>query len=371
MKIEIIQLLRGIAALLVVLLHFQPILRNEWPQAAELMSHGQIGVDIFFVVSGFVIYTSTANAKSRVASSFLIRRFFRVVIPAWAAMFLLACVIPPYLKDLFFGVLFMPPMNSHPPSYGYNFLLVTWTLTYELIFYFIFAVALSTKIGRQYRGIFTTTLIVGAMLFVQTITGKYTIDAATAATVPDVGYLPIQLVSLLGNPLFLEFVVGLGLAWMYENKLLLAYRRWILVLCILTAPTIIAFHYQDGNGLARSGFLACVIVTFALITQVYFYQLEKKELTNLLAFGVFFGEISYSLYLVHPIIRTVVTSSSAFMPLRNAGGPALTFALLVSCTLVASYLFYRFIEVPAQRHGKRYAGLMTPSANSVEALSPR
>lgn len=382
-RLEIIQFLRGIAALLVVLLHFQPILRSEWPALAGAMGHGHIGVDIFFILSGIVIYVSTEDSRNRSAHRFLIRRFFRVVAPAWAAMLLLAVIQPPFLKALLLSVLFIPLQNGHPPSYGYSFLIVAWTLTYELIFYLIFAGALSFKFGREHRGWVAGSMVLATVISVQMLAGVYTLDAESAGLLPEHKYFPVQIISLLGNPLFLEFVIGLGLAYLYQRGAFTwigRYRYGLLGLGGAACILILAFQYRDGNGLTNSGLLATVIVVCALAMQSL---IDTGSRTYQRRFGLMLaqrlGDISYSLYLVHPIVRTGLLSLPVFAPITEQLYPIPKFLLLLLLTFIISALFYRLIEIPSQQLGKWFADLSMRSwigsgpcqSSSLGAAAPR
>jgi len=357
-RIHIIQMLRGLAAVLVVLYHFRESLISDWPKIAQILSHGQIGVDIFFIISGFVIYHSTENQNNRKAGSFLIRRFFRVIVPAWIAMLLLIFIKPPYIKDLILSILFIPLKNSPPPSYGYNFLIVTWTLTYELIFYLIFSFAISFEFGRKNRGKLTCFLIISMIISIQTLTGTYTLDANATAPFNETKYFPMQLFSLLGNPLLLMFVIGIGLAHIYNQRIFSLTKNWqygFLVVNLTITLSIIYFQYQDGHGLTNSGLLACLIVINALAIQSSIDsrpQLSTNRISNTL---IYIGELSFSLYLIHPIVRSATMGSPAKQFLVKNIGDTWIFFMMLATSLVVSYIFYNVIEIPAQNYGKKLA----------------
>lgn len=355
-KISILQILRGFAAILVVLFHFREMLIDEWPQIAQSMAHGQIGVDIFFIISGFVIYLSTKNENNRKAGSFIIRRFFRVAVPAWAAMILFLCIKPPYLNDFLLSVLFIPLKNNNPPGYGYNFLIVAWTLTYELVFYAIFSITISCNAGRKNRGALTCFFILVMVGTIQTATGIYTIDADAAGLFADQKFFPMQIISLLGNPLFFMFIVGISLAFIYEKNIFIKFHNWphaFLIISIILIIVTIKFQYRDGHGFTNSGLLACWIVFGALIIQSL---VEKSTiLTRNKAINIFIytGELSFSLYLIHPIIRsiTMTTPIKNFL-IENIGKTSIFFSMLIA-SFIASYFFYNFVEIPAQNYGKK------------------
>lgn len=357
-KLQVIQVLRGISALLVVLYHVREPFLDDWPKLSAAMSHGEIGVDIFFLISGIVIYISTQEQRARNAATFLVRRLFRVVIPAWAAMILMACVRPPRIIDALLGAAFIPLENGHPPGYGFSFLIVAWTLTYELIFYSIFSLALTTQIGRRHRASVTSIIILAMVATVQSLTGHLTVDATQAGLFPSSKLFPMQVLSLLGNPLFLEFVLGLVLAALYQRHIFHRLRHWrpffgLALICL--ASMTVGFQYHDGDGLTNGGLLAFWIVIGALTLQSHLDTMDNN--TNVYWHDIpeSLGNISYSLYLTHPIIKLTFLSIGLRQMMVSSLGSLATFVLILLAALGAAHVFYRKIEVPAQRYGKTVA----------------
>lgn len=81
-KIYFIEVLRGIAPLLVVGYHAAGPLVNAYASfpmlGLDIFRNGNIGVDIFFMISGFIICYATQKVETRPLLSFVIRRFFRI-----------------------------------------------------------------------------------------------------------------------------------------------------------------------------------------------------------------------------------------------------------------------------------------------------
>ena len=134
-SIQSVQALRALAALLVVFEH------------VDMAKVGAFGVDIFFVISGFVIaYVSRTDTPAR----FMLKRLFRIIPLYWSAtvlVFLVACLAPWALKsttndlgDLIKSLLFIPYMKDSGAVQPVLFL--GWTLNYEMFFYAIFAVSM-------------------------------------------------------------------------------------------------------------------------------------------------------------------------------------------------------------------------------------
>lgn len=325
-KPEIIQALRGIAALSVVAYHFREYLKKVSQNVSEQLQYGYLGVDIFFVISGFIIYVSTQKNTSRNAYSFLVRRFFRVVPPAWVAMVLMAIAKPPYLSGLLYGMFFLPRANATPPFYGYNFLIVTWTLTYELIFYMIFSFVLCFRVGQKFRGLITCILII----------------------------------SLLGNPIMLEFGVGIFFGWLYvtDSFNLSLKALFGLLLISLAILTYLAMHnYGSGHGMTHGGMLALFVIFICLILQELLFKLSKPQSIIYIFYMPMsaVGEISYSLYLTHPIVKSVFQRLGWNETTDEANTQLTIFCLAMVCCFALAVCFYRWVELPTWRMGRSLA----------------
>jgi exopolysaccharide production protein ExoZ len=370
MKLEFIQCLRGIAALMVVFFHFSEFIEPAIPGSVAFFSHGRLGVDIFFVISGFIIYLSTEQDAARNGAVFLARRLCRVVLPAWAAMFLSVLVMPPYFRDLVMGLFFIPLQNTIPPTFGYSFLIVAWTLTYELVFYGVFALVLCTKTGRKHRGLTSAGALFGLVAVIQTLTYTFTLDAQNGPVVQlNAGYFPVQLISLLGNPILFEFVVGIIFGWAYLAGF---FNRISPIAATVTGALIIflvlKFQFRPGHGLSCGGLLATVLVMYVLAMQAEWDRIQQAGTTQkvwkwLAVPVILLGDISYSMYLVHPSVKSLLNKTIS-------GGNQLSiitnwnFPIALAATLVLSIFFYRWIELPAQRFGRFVASRAVAINNS-------
>jgi exopolysaccharide production protein ExoZ len=363
MKLEFVQCLRGVAALMVVFFHFSIFLEPIVPGSVALFSNGTLGVDIFFVVSGFIIYISTEPIAARNGAVFLARRLCRVVIPAWAAMFLSVLVMPPLFKDLVFGLFFIPLKNAAPPSFGYSFLIVAWTLTYELVFYGMFALVLCHAKGRRHRGLAAAGALIGVVAIVQVLTRTVTLDAQAGPIVQLTSVLPIQLLSLLGNPILLEFVVGIFLGWAYLGGYFNRVSLWVATPATVFAVfLVLKFQFRPGHGLSCSGLFAALLVVYVLAMQAMWDRRRQESKSSqswpLVLPVIFLGDISYSLYLLHPSVKALLIKTGE----NGAGLSAFTnwkFAIALVVTFLLSMIFYLGVELPAQRFGRFIASRST------------
>lgn len=140
-----LQMLRGVAATLVVLFHLQAaaVAEGHDPGLLRWFHGGEAGVDVFFVLSGFVIFHAVQGRRDRGAGWFLRQRFWRIVPPYWAALGLTLLAMA--------GLAILRGDWSEWPAAGRiavsalllplpdQVMAVAWTLTVEGMFYLLFA----------------------------------------------------------------------------------------------------------------------------------------------------------------------------------------------------------------------------------------
>ncbi|MES2036146.1 MAG: acyltransferase [Pseudomonadota bacterium] len=192
-----IQHLRGLAALSVALFH-----ACQWSQLP--FSIGAAGVDVFFVISGFVMWTVTAGRATRPAD-FVKRRLTRVAPLYWLVTLVLvagALVAPqrfpevqPTVRHVLLSLLFVQHYN--PVGLPFPVLPPGWTLNYEAVFYLVFAACLWLPERRRLAALTV---------------------ALTALALAGFAWPPAYVMLL--NPMFLEFLAGVWLAWIVQQKLL-------------------------------------------------------------------------------------------------------------------------------------------------------
>lgn len=356
-QLDALQALRGVAALSVVLMHFKEWMAGFAPGLAAVARYGYVGVDIFFLISGFIIFHTTRGPQARHAGSFLVRRLCRVVLPAWAAMALLALIKPPYLIDLVRGLAFLPRETGHPPFFGHAFLIVAWTLSYELVFYVMFALTLLLPWSRDRRGWACAILLVLVMLAGQVVAGHLTLDATQtlpvgrATTVDQFSFWP--LLTMMSSPMLMEFVVGLGLAAAYGwhgGLPFMARGAAIATIGVTLAVLGSIWPGLEGHGPNRAGLFALGVVLFTLGIQARLTHERGAERQRWFTVLVWLGGCSYSLYLFHPLLKVLMQPLAS----RCAGASLalLTVVALVACVLLAT-LMHRWVELPAQALGKR------------------
>ncbi|GJD81814.1 acyltransferase family protein [Methylobacterium gregans] len=340
MRLDGIQVLRAAAALMVVLHHLQHELAALGLGADGLARlPGWAGVDVFFVISGFIIVHATGPAYDGPGGRrrFLAHRVARVVPLYWLvtlAYLAVALVLPRSLGDagaaagdpayLAASFLFWPaarPDGSLQPLYGLG-----WTLNYEMLFYAVFALCLGR--GRRATVAWTGAALAGLVLF-----GR--LAAPESA--------PLRFWS---DPIVLEFLFGAAIGLVRAAGFRLgAPVRAALALGGIAGLALIGSAEVAGLGRPLLAGLpaACLVAALALgKPSPRSSPLWVVPLSRL-------GDASYALYLVHPFclrgVREGLVRSGLAGPLGNWG----VGTLMLTASVAAAVLTYRLIERPATR----------------------
>lgn len=292
-----IQLLRAVAAYLVVIYHTQPHLNNLLPRPFE--THiGAVGVDIFFVISGCIIVLAV-HGKQISPTEFWTNRIIRIVPLYWLAT--IAMILPTFIGfnpsglhdwdigDLLSSLFFIP--NVRLDGVAEPILSPGWTLIYEMFFYFLFGALL--LVGNRLWSV----VILSAVFVFLSIVGWSVQPLSFGASY----YL---------NPITLEFSAGciLGLIYTRTNLLHLRQPRIFAIILLSTAITVIILSdiYYVGLFASAPAFrLICFgIPAVAIVSAMLIF--EKAGTACKSEFLLAQGAASYSIYLFHPLILHVV-----------------------------------------------------------------
>lgn len=299
-KIEIVQLLRGIAALLVCFFHMKGILNYDGNQVGHfLFGSGSIGVPLFFMISGFIMVVTTQNSTPTLSyvKTYYLKRAIRIL-PLYYFLTLIMIIglgeftfFLDHFKEMLSGIFFFPTYLNHVgPSYGMPPLEVGWSLNYEVFFYIILGV--SIFFGR-YRWIALIALMVILVYVVPAVTNGGVMSMLSGCY----GYAFVYF-NLITNPVILFFVVGvlIGLFYLSDYKIeSLAWSRFLVAVAVVLF-VLTYFGVVKLPGSYYSTMLVCGFLLFTLLLR------NKVKPFDLPTPFVFLGDISYSLYLVHPLV---------------------------------------------------------------------
>ncbi|MGB3457099.1 MAG: acyltransferase [Litorimonas sp.] len=340
-RLDWVQALRGLAALLVLVSHLAQIEARSvasplLPPSAEW---GKMGVDLFFVISGFIMVYVTRDwqgASGRRVPEFLFARASRIYPLYWivSAALLGVWLVRP---DLVFSSSPNEPqlLNSVllVPAYAYPMLEVGWTLVYEMMFYILFALLLILPARLRVMGLLAWAAIVA--------TG-YIAGAQSGSA----------LLFHLFSPLVLEFIAGALCGFVFLR--VEGTRRLGLGLAVAGLAGLLLWFgiggtFEDqGPRVWRLTLPGCALVLGAAWLDRHGMAAPRL--------AVQLGDWSYSLYLTHLLSLALIGKLWVLAGL--SGAPTLVF--LGTATLIAvgvAALTYRWIEVPliARARGARQA----------------
>ncbi|UWZ86141.1 acyltransferase family protein [Occallatibacter riparius] len=325
-----LQYLRAIAAIGVVLVHASTTLQGR-EGGLPLFRAGSYGVDLFFVISGFVMFYTTAE-KPITPGRFLVRRCIRVV-PIYFLLttfgFALALLAPrltnlfsasprDYLRSIFFIPYFNPAFNDIRPEVQQG-----WTLNYEMFFYAVFASCLWLK--ERHRLIVCTSVLIvlAAIGIVASPSGVF------AKTYTD--------------PILLEFTFGMVISWILLRRRL-DFPHFVIA---LVAAAVAAISCVLWLGVSHRTLFAGVPAAAIVGTVIL---LEQRGLLPCWPLLLLIGDSSYSLYLVHTFILATLKRIFVHVPIAALQSSPMIFMIfgLVGAVLFAM-LFYRAVEAPLNR----------------------
>lgn len=282
--------------------------------------YGNFGVDLFFVVSGFVIYYSV-HGKAVTPGSFLLRRLERIVPPYLLLTLVLYCAMlalprlfnsaTPSLDHLIRSALYLSFTD-----YPYPLLYVGWTLEYEMFFYLLAAamLAMSWAAFRKLPVIMCAFVLSGMAL----------------------GWLGLAPASLvfLSNPMLLEFCLGFSAA----SIVLTRQVDWLVAISLL-GTTVVLLFVEPGHRFLVAGIPAVVVLSACLAwsSRVTLPALLSRPL-------VFLGDASYAIYLVQVFSLPLAARLLAIVAVRI--GPTVFVLSAIAITIGLGCLFFKVVEAP-------------------------
>jgi peptidoglycan/LPS O-acetylase OafA/YrhL len=283
-RIGSVQALRAFAALSVAILHVlheaSPLdptgLIERWHNALPW----EAGVDLFFVISGFVMVHASVDLFGRRGSpaTFMARRLIRIVPIYWTAttLFLIVALATPDSvthDDLSFGhvvmsYVFLPSRRadgSIQPIYSLG-----WTLNYEMFFYVVFAACIALPRRRALAGV---ALFLGAAMALHRL-------------------VPPQATALVfwTDGRMLEFLLGIAVAVIAGKGAAFPTAIRVALALIALALLVVAHRCSVASGPVITGVPVCLLLSAAVLGR----PVRVPGALLLL------GDASYSLYLVHP-----------------------------------------------------------------------
>jgi peptidoglycan/LPS O-acetylase OafA/YrhL len=350
-RLDALDGLRGVAILLVMGFHYfhhleSPYYKSqlypwgEYFSAVPVFKYGYLGVELFFIISGFVIALTLEKSGSPL--EFLLRRFVRI----WPAL-LFSAILTFFLLNLsdapfaltrrqmwpnFLPSLTLTPTMLWSGTFPHvDFVTgVYWSLVVEIRFYLIAALLFWGLSGKNFaRNLTIFALVDCCIWFLLRLVSPQTAELYNVALVPE--FMP-------------WFAAGALFYEMYQNRI--SHRLAFAMLVAVFIPICISStHYAiiSRNPVVASAIAFVFLATFWLL-------IAKNGHVNILQARplVWVGECSYSVYLFHYAVGMILISSIS----KSIGLPAqLSLAIGASlAVLILGRISFRLIEDPSRRY---------------------
>ena len=353
-----LDIVRGLAALAVFIAHFaqQFLPMNELGWGARAFSLlGVIGVAIFFVLSGFLIHMGASRelaSKGKINWRQYGRRRFLRIYPAYLAALVGYALLVLHMQSNMVDTVTIKGLVTHLllissffPTEFHGISGIFWTVIVECHFYLIYPLVFQLIHKLKPIRFFTLAWLIGILFFV----------ASSALTQAGETRMMLQMTA---PALFWKWALGIVLAEICINNSLFELQRyfkhsWLALptLVLIFAGTLTRLPAVELN---YSRFIL-PFLCFIFLSIVIFSSLRKWRSK----LGEWLGDVSYSVYLWHPLCLAVI----ATWPLPSL---ALNLCASVALTAAAAVLSHQFIEKPFMRLGKSFE----PGSRSIKKIQP-
>lgn len=342
-----VQVLRGLAAASVIWVHAQRLVHGDWlPPALAEVGYG--GVDLFFVISGFIM-VHTTHGKTVTPYRFMRSRLIRIL-PLYYAVTLLAfamsAVVPQYFSStspeicaLVKSLSFIPFEKTAGRIYPTYYL--GWTINFEIFFYVAFAVSL--LLNERLRILAVMALMIGLVVLGRGID-----------TPGDQGVLAFYYT----RPILLDFAMGVLIGGLSLSARRLSPAASWAMLAIGAALFVLGGAFVTfGNSAAlpatdtvlRFGVPSALLVAGAVGLDKATVRMGPDVLRRL-------GDASYSIYLSHYFFVALAIAGIDALDLGGAAR-ALVAPVVMVGAVTGGIITYRLLERPMAGDWSAYASL--------------
>ncbi len=324
-------MLRVVAAYFIVVYHALESLTALNPETFSRFLIGPLGVDLFFVISGFVMVHITQRGET--ALGFLAKRIIRIVPLYWIATLAVPVAIYFYPwsfhqadtspESIAASLLFIP--HTDLSGRTYPLLMLGWTLNMEMLFYAMFTLAI--LVSQRWRVPLVIAIITGTIFAARSIGGT-------------IG-------EFYGALMIFEFIIGCAIAMAFQNLHVQNFIRrtpmwpFVLIGAVLMGLSYDQDFHNDGR-LLYYGLPAALIVAAVAGQDLFRTPIPDNPLVSI-------GDSSYSAYLLHEF---VVVALAVLIPRTFGAGliPGITMIIgTVIGAIIVSHFSYRWFELPSNR----------------------
>ncbi|MFS1958103.1 acyltransferase family protein [Vibrio cyclitrophicus] len=336
-RISNIQYLRALAVISVLLYHIKAVNLKYFPsiEMGDYFSNGSGGVDLFFVISGFIISYIGRDYKPSldVAIKFLVKRFFRIYPVYWiySSVVLVIYLLYPSMVNssqggdvnIIYSFLLIP--HDLLPL-----LMVGWSLSYEVYFYIIFFVLILILPWSFHRYFYFLYVIV-ILLNIYYSRVDYT-------------------EGFILNPFMIDFVLGTFCSNIYNDKINNSWRISSFIFPIVTIFFIVLLFYSFNYKSHNSNFIRIIyfgLPSFVLVMIALFFEFKNNLSTKsyVLKLSEKIGDWSYSIYLSHIlVINAIAIVFVRVFNMNSVINSILLVILMVVGSVLTGALSYKILE---------------------------
>jgi peptidoglycan/LPS O-acetylase OafA/YrhL len=315
--------LRGIAAMAVLLYHYFDGYSNEFGRSFDypsIFDQGYFGVELFFLISGFVIFYTIS--KTKIVKEFLIKRAIRLYPTYWICLLITFCLIKIYplspsrdtsLKEAIFSLTMfngLLKIKSVDPSY--------WTLLVEWFFYLLLATLILVFKLKKNTFYFSLWAWLGLILVY-----NFVLKIPFAGAVCNLRYGSF----FVSGICFYQLYIKKEMFFKYAVLLLFSFLVGLLALSDLNYSTVA---------------ISIVFLVFWAAVHFKFSFLSGKIF-------VFFGEISYALYLIHQNVGFIIMRRLEHFGIIGPIKIVIAIAIVISIATLITYKFEKPMAVKLKR----------------------
>lgn len=340
--INSIQFLRGFAALAVVIHHTGGYVKRYFEPTVlfgDKFSIGFAGVDLFFVISGFIIHFTSKNYINTPSKfkQYLLKRFIRVYPIYWiitTILFVSSWLIVELLRQNIFSIGYPKTIIAYLQTYTLfplHFAInpVTWTLSYEIFFYLCFGFLIISK------RLWVIPAIILAVSF-------YNIFL----DIPEIVEVKLNYFNFIFSGYNFEFMLGFLIFYFYEKIKL---SNLISVFLLLFSFFIIVFFgYEIGDYDSYQR-----VITFGFPSGLILLSLLNLEKNNAISFPKFtltLGDSSYALYLMHFPMMLFMNKLPQILGYSFNGEQEIWYSYFIIIIIIVSSVFvHKWVEIPVAK----------------------
>lgn len=370
LKLPNIQILRAVAALAVVFYHAGIETTNICKAVGKTCSYdfwvGAFGVPLFFIISGFIMVTTSWNSFGVKGAplDFMRRRITRIVPLYWlvTTVAVVGIILSPSMLNVpVLDPLYIAASYLFWPIERVNGLVrpianLGWTLNLEMMFYVVFMV---TLLFNRTRGLILGIAFLAGMSLLQ--------SAGIFAKASPLHSVPLN---FWADPIILNFIMGMLIAVIYRKGFRVNFTQSILLVAIALVGILLDGNFSGTldamsedhivNRIAAMIPMMALFVAGALGPQV---NVEQK----LWRAGISVGDASYSLYLIHPFILR--PAAKIWAKLVGNHLPVWTFTVTaIFLALAIGSIVYLYFERPLTKYFGRKPKLLQAEIRMKLAL---